>query len=275
MSPEALKRVNITTASDIYSLGITMWQLKTRIYPYSSIDSNDIVAYRVVKENLRPDNLNLEINNITLSQNSNKKSNILNSNRHSNCLCEHFSSDLSQHSIENFQRILKSSKSLETSISLLNLLNENKRIPFMNLNKKLNIQSCNNITKNNNKKEQLSKIIKNNVNHLEIPIMITTPNGNEKIYSDDKTNKLNDKMEEKNIISTFETVFDLKSIFQSIPVNHKISQSSNSNTILLNEIENDIEILYRNCWHKDIHERPNATDTQNILKNILNKISKN
>lgn len=55
MSPEVLQGLDVGPKDDIYSFGITMWQLKTNSYPYSSIKSNDIVAYRVVKHQIRPD----------------------------------------------------------------------------------------------------------------------------------------------------------------------------------------------------------------------------
>lgn len=55
MSPEALKGVTVVPKSDIYSIGIVMWQLESNRLPYSSISSNEVVAYRVVKEQIRPD----------------------------------------------------------------------------------------------------------------------------------------------------------------------------------------------------------------------------
>lgn len=55
MSPDILQGFNIGLHDDIYSFGITMWQLKSNADPYHSIPSNEIVAYHVVKNNLRPD----------------------------------------------------------------------------------------------------------------------------------------------------------------------------------------------------------------------------
>ncbi|XP_017053867.1 proto-oncogene serine/threonine-protein kinase mos [Drosophila ficusphila] len=55
MSPEALRSDNLSEASDIYSLGITMWQLQTRRLPYHMLDCNETIAYQVVKHELRPD----------------------------------------------------------------------------------------------------------------------------------------------------------------------------------------------------------------------------
>lgn len=55
MSPDILQGFNIGLHDDIYSFGITMWQLKSSADPYSNIPSNEFVAYHVVKSNLRPD----------------------------------------------------------------------------------------------------------------------------------------------------------------------------------------------------------------------------
>ncbi|XP_055532021.1 proto-oncogene serine/threonine-protein kinase mos [Wyeomyia smithii] len=58
MAPELLRGMgNISEAADVYSLGITMWQLIERRDPYDSISSNEAVAYNVVKKKLRPDSV--------------------------------------------------------------------------------------------------------------------------------------------------------------------------------------------------------------------------
>ncbi|KAH8376244.1 hypothetical protein KR200_010166, partial [Drosophila serrata] len=55
MSPEVLRSDALSGASDIYSLGISMWQLQTRRVPYHLLDCNETIAYQVVKHELRPD----------------------------------------------------------------------------------------------------------------------------------------------------------------------------------------------------------------------------
>lgn len=55
MSPEVLRNEPKTFTSDIFALGITMWQMKTAENPYHWIDCNHSVAYKVVKYNIRPD----------------------------------------------------------------------------------------------------------------------------------------------------------------------------------------------------------------------------
>ncbi|XP_017960927.1 proto-oncogene serine/threonine-protein kinase mos [Drosophila navojoa] len=56
MSPEALRSLPLSSASDIYSLGITMWQLQSRRLPFHTLNCNESIAYQVVKHDLRPDN---------------------------------------------------------------------------------------------------------------------------------------------------------------------------------------------------------------------------
>ncbi|KAJ6636679.1 Serine/threonine-protein kinase-transforming protein mos [Pseudolycoriella hygida] len=62
MSPDILQGFNIGFHDDIYSFGITMWQLKSNVDPYNNIPSNEIVAYHVVKNRLRPDSKHDAIN---------------------------------------------------------------------------------------------------------------------------------------------------------------------------------------------------------------------
>lgn len=58
MAPEQLRgTAGVTEAADIYSFGITMWQLSEGKDPYDSIVSNEAVAYNVVKKKLRPDSV--------------------------------------------------------------------------------------------------------------------------------------------------------------------------------------------------------------------------
>jgi serine/threonine protein kinase len=58
MAPEALQgALLVTPAADIFSFGITMWQLQEKRHPYNDIESNETVAYNVVKKRLRPDSI--------------------------------------------------------------------------------------------------------------------------------------------------------------------------------------------------------------------------
>lgn len=55
LSPEILKNEPVSPASDIFAVGITLWQMKSRESPYHWIDCNHSVAYKVVKYDIRPD----------------------------------------------------------------------------------------------------------------------------------------------------------------------------------------------------------------------------
>ncbi|XP_058119968.1 serine/threonine-protein kinase mos [Anopheles ziemanni] len=62
MSPELLcgqqRTVDgVSERADIYSLGVTMWQLHEGRFPYEDIKCNEVVAYNVVKKGLRPDSV--------------------------------------------------------------------------------------------------------------------------------------------------------------------------------------------------------------------------
>lgn len=58
MAPELLRGLDgITEMADIYSFGVTMWQLSEGKDPYESIASNEAVAYNVVKKKIRPDSV--------------------------------------------------------------------------------------------------------------------------------------------------------------------------------------------------------------------------
>ncbi|XP_037926904.1 serine/threonine/tyrosine-protein kinase HT1 [Hermetia illucens] len=89
MAPELLRNEQPTTKADIYSLGITMWQLKVRKDPYFWIMENQSVVYKVVKENMRPDDKSMC-----------KNRNILSPITLNNCPCRHSGSEQFDHCIE-------------------------------------------------------------------------------------------------------------------------------------------------------------------------------
>lgn len=58
MAPELLRGLDgVTELADVYSFGVTMWQLSEGKDPYESIVSNEAVAYNVVKKKIRPDSV--------------------------------------------------------------------------------------------------------------------------------------------------------------------------------------------------------------------------
>ncbi|XP_037952277.1 serine/threonine-protein kinase mos isoform X2 [Teleopsis dalmanni] len=105
MSPEALCNATLTPSSDIYSLGITMWQLHHRHLPYDWIEHNEVVAYLVVKTNLRPDNRkSLSL----VKSNTNIK-------KHLNCYCNTYSVDVSKNSVLNIKNFSTNSENVYSS----------------------------------------------------------------------------------------------------------------------------------------------------------------
>uniref|UniRef100_A0A8W7P5D7 non-specific serine/threonine protein kinase n=1 Tax=Anopheles coluzzii TaxID=1518534 RepID=A0A8W7P5D7_ANOCL len=58
MAPELLRGTGgFTARADIYSFGVTMWQLDEGRFPYEEITCNEVIAYNVVKKGLRPDSI--------------------------------------------------------------------------------------------------------------------------------------------------------------------------------------------------------------------------
>jgi calcium-dependent protein kinase len=54
-APEILQGFHPTTAADIYSFGILMWQLKENEIPFDAIKCQEQIIWQVVKNQLRPD----------------------------------------------------------------------------------------------------------------------------------------------------------------------------------------------------------------------------
>ncbi|XP_075170058.1 proto-oncogene serine/threonine-protein kinase mos [Haematobia irritans] len=125
MAPEALKEEYLTPAVDIYSLGITLWQMKYRILPYHWLNGNEIVAYQVVKNQLRPNKAPAE---------KYPANNKLSTHDQDQCLCDTNSNPISSQTLEDLLRVLQ-----QTNCELPNLPKSNgmapiKRIPFKELN---------------------------------------------------------------------------------------------------------------------------------------------
>lgn len=101
MAPEVLKDQHSTPAADIFSLGITLWQMKYHIMPYNWLECNEMVAYQVVKNKLRPNAFQCNIQRI--NHYDKLKS-------HDNCLCETNSNNLAYYSMESLSNILNKTK---------------------------------------------------------------------------------------------------------------------------------------------------------------------
>lgn len=53
MAPEVIAGFKYTEKADVFSYGIILWELATRLPPYYGIDGTE-VSIKVVKEDLRP-----------------------------------------------------------------------------------------------------------------------------------------------------------------------------------------------------------------------------
>lgn len=101
MAPEALKGNKLEPSTDIYSLGVSMWQLLYRQLPYNWIKNNEVVAYQVVKYNLRPDSKKTTSNISKLKSSSNF-------DYHTDCLCKHYSSEIFYRSVKDIKTMVSS-----------------------------------------------------------------------------------------------------------------------------------------------------------------------
>lgn len=147
MAPEVLKEQHLTPAADIFSLGITLWQMKYHIMPYQWLECNEVVAYQVVKHKLRPNACQSNVQRVNHDK----------LNSHDNCLCETNSNNLAYYSMESLSNILNKTKCelINDKLSItecshiaqvdkyrkpLKVLNHNTNKNIINNNNKLNVK---------------------------------------------------------------------------------------------------------------------------------------
>ncbi|XP_030387142.1 dual specificity protein kinase shkE [Scaptodrosophila lebanonensis] len=125
MSPEALRSAPLTCASDIYSLGITMWQLQSRRLPYHTLQCNESIAYQVVKHDLRPDD-QAQLEALKLG------SVFINASPHTSCYCAGRAIDWDSN----------------TMVILRNYINDSESddVPVHNLYKKVDVLARRNLS---------------------------------------------------------------------------------------------------------------------------------
>ncbi|XP_073848001.1 proto-oncogene serine/threonine-protein kinase mos [Musca autumnalis] len=174
MAPETLKEEYLTPAVDVFSLGITLWQMKHRHLPYHWLQCNDTVAYQVVKHQLRPNS----VHSVNQDYNNNTIRPIKQSNSNEICLCENMSSQFSPQSIEDLRRILQcnecelvssESSPQEEKESLIT-----KRIPLMDLSnkkqhmKKLTVKRDLQLEFSQRENLCLASVLKQPLGHLDV-----------------------------------------------------------------------------------------------------------
>ncbi|XP_017491687.1 PREDICTED: serine/threonine-protein kinase nekl-2-like, partial [Rhagoletis zephyria] len=143
MSPEALCEEPLTPAADIYSLGITMWQMQQCRLPYHWIACNEVVAYQVVKNKLRPDS--------TFSSNTKSVGNDCKGALHSTmplhhkCHCANLTAEeITYHSLVHLTDVLNRTKQPEEHLHFSDCGVDEapqtiRRRPFASLNSKMNV----------------------------------------------------------------------------------------------------------------------------------------
>lgn len=168
MAPEVLKEEQLGPAADIYSLGITLWQISYRVMPYYWLECNEVVAYQVVKHKLRPNAL--QTNHQQIQNYSNNQ--II----HNNCFCQTNSTIFSEHSLENLRNILNKTKCELISEKVSEKKSETKRKPLNILENNVNSNQKIKSVKRDLQQDfilidtfALESVFKNNANFVNSP----------------------------------------------------------------------------------------------------------
>ncbi|XP_053964414.1 raf homolog serine/threonine-protein kinase Raf [Anastrepha ludens] len=173
MSPEALREESLTPAADIYSLGITMWQMRERCLPYRWIACNEVVAYQVVKNKLRPDIANIA--------NGCKSALLTTMPLHHKCHCANLPvEEITYHSLVHLTNVLNRTKQPEEQLRFSDCGVEEvhqvvERRPFASLNAKINVMRNLNVELNSMKSpvaqrsplKQTKELVKQQLKHQQ------------------------------------------------------------------------------------------------------------
>ena len=236
MSPDALQALELTDKDDIYSIGITMWQLKLNRQPYSFISSNETVAYKVVKHDLRPDTEEEQQVHDEFVQ---RKLSIIENDSQLSSVC---------HSCT--QCHIGTPRNFKTSKELLNLS------PRTNIGSPIFL-SADRFRRN---KEVQKPGKKNVAKKLDF--------GVESVHKSPSTNRflnipiINEPNEEKNLekCNDLSSNNHLKKIF-SEPLQIWYNQNS----------EKEYEAIYKQCWIRDSVKRPPAEELVQIFNMFLER----
>lgn len=230
MSPEALREEPLTPATDIYSLAITMWQMRQRRLPYQSIACNEVVAYQVVKNKLRPD--------CTVPNNPANCTSTLHTTMHRQhkCYCANLTAEeITYHSLVQLTNVLNRTKQPEEQLrfsdcSAEELQQSAARRPFASLNAKVNVM----------------RNLSAELNCSKSPVAQKSP-----------TNKGTILIPRQQQQRTKGDVVDLLVLFENI---FRLNDHNK---------EQDYEKLYKACWCDEPKLRPNALLLQKRLLELL------
>lgn len=241
MSPELLKGLRNTPSDDIYSLGITMWQLKHNKQPYHSITSNEEIAYKVVKTHLRPDAKSLELN-------KNHEINHHNALHSMGCThCDSLTSSL----------ILPKMLEMVTSSELY--------CPPPDFNTK---QIMDQFLSAHRLRKNISFFVNQNQNLVGRKLQFSPIP--KKFFSKTKSDAVqNQQINKKKFNGTKEKLLIPDGCLVS--ANEILEYFSNSSVIQNEEeLEQKYEHIYQKCWHFKLTERPSALELINNIQLILN-----
>uniref|UniRef100_A0A034W829 non-specific serine/threonine protein kinase n=1 Tax=Bactrocera dorsalis TaxID=27457 RepID=A0A034W829_BACDO len=230
MSPEALREEPLTAAADVYSLGITMWQMRQRRLPYHIIVCNEVVAYQVVKNKLRPDS--------AAPTNPTNCTSVVHTtmDRHHKCYCANLTAEeITYHSLVHLTNVLNRTKQPEEQLrfsdcSAEELHQSADRRPFASLNGKMNVM----------------RNLSNELNCSKSPLAQKSP-----------TNKKPIILRQQQQRSTKGDVVDLLVLFEDILRLHDRDK------------EQSYEAIYKACWCDEPMLRPNALLLRKRLVELL------
>ncbi|XP_018788634.1 PREDICTED: probable serine/threonine-protein kinase DDB_G0276181 isoform X2 [Bactrocera latifrons] len=230
MSPEALREEPLTAATDIYSLGITMWQMWQRRLPYHIIACNEVVAYQVVKNKLRPDS--------AAPTNSTNCTSVVHTNmdRDHKCYCGNLTAEeITYHSLVHLTNVLNRTKQPEEQLrfsdcSAEELHQSAARRPFASLNAKMNVM----------------RNLNTELNCSKSPIAQKSPKNKKPIIIRQQQQR-----------STRGDVVDLLVLFEDILRLHDRDK------------EESYEAIYKACWCDEPMLRPNHLLLRKRLVELL------
>lgn len=234
MSPDILRGFTIGLHDDIYSFGITMWQLKSNVDPYDNIPSNDFVAYHVVKNNLRPDS---QLKHFGLNEKENGKEIVRTMNSSGNGSFNIKSSSYHLSAIKQPSRLLtpnNNRKPLETQFLSTGHNKRHLKVTASvssSVVKKLDFNSMSNV----NRSPLTSQSVNRNLSNVE-----------NKIFNNSK------RAFDNGNVATF-----FKDTYQHLSNEKKI------------EMEKFYENIYKQCWEPNAAKRPTSEAIFDSLFSIL------
>lgn len=235
MSPDILQGFAIGLHDDIYSFGITMWQLKSNSDPYQNITSHEFVAYHVVKDNLRPDSQSKHYGN----QNENENLSTIQLIR--------LNADAADGNERSKLKVIKPSKRALSPITPVNKRMKLEIKPLTTGNVRRQIKAV--------PREQTSAVKKLDFNSMFTANCIPFSSGNVNVNPLKDEFKIcmdsNDTVDSSNVCALF------KESYQHLSIERRM------------KIEKSYENIYKQCWDHDAAKRPSADAILGLIKSTF------